>query len=140
MSEYDEKMKRKLEQEYNLRQENSKNISDQLESFKLNYIKQIKEELLEGELIKRQVEEDLEREKQKEIGRQKKGAQIRADLAEANKNVLKQKQATLLEEVDTNKRIEEFARHRDARDEMKKEREDERFKAKQAERQRMIDR
>lgn len=53
MSEYDEKMKKKLEQEYSLRQENSKNISDQLDNFKLNYIKQIKEELLEGELIKR---------------------------------------------------------------------------------------
>ena len=39
MAEYDEKMKKKLEQEYNLRQENSKNISDQLEQFKLNYIK-----------------------------------------------------------------------------------------------------
>ena len=63
MQEYDEKMKKKLEQEYNLRQENAKNISDQLETFKLNYIKQIKEELLEGELIKRQAEEDLEREK-----------------------------------------------------------------------------
>ena len=74
MSEYDEKMKKKLEQEYNLRQENSKNVSDQLEAFKLNYIKSVKEELLEGELIKRQVEEDLEREKQKEIARQKKGA------------------------------------------------------------------
>ena len=31
MVEYDEKMKKKLEQEYSLRQENSKNISDQLE-------------------------------------------------------------------------------------------------------------
>ena len=40
----------------------------------MNYIKQIKEELLEGELIKRQVEEDLEREKQKEIARQKRTA------------------------------------------------------------------
>jgi len=140
MTEYDEKMKKKLEQEYHLRQENSKNISDQLEQFKLNYIKSIKEELLEGELIKRQVEEDLEREKQKEIARQKKGAQIRADLAEANKNQLKQKQATLLEEAETEKKIDEFAKARDARDEMKKEREDERFKAKQNERQRMIDR
>ena len=36
MQEYDEKMKKKLEQEYNLRQENSKNISEQLENFKLN--------------------------------------------------------------------------------------------------------
>ena len=39
MTEYDEKMKKKLEQEYALRQENAKNISDQLESFKLTYIK-----------------------------------------------------------------------------------------------------
>lgn len=140
MVEYDEKMKRKLEQEYNLRQENSKNISDQLESFKLSYIKQIKEELLEGELIKRQVEEDLEREKQKEVARQKKSAQIRADLGEANKNQLKQKQAILLQEAEEEKKIHHFAKARDARDEMKKEREDERFKAKQAERQRMIDR
>ena len=31
MQEYDEKMKKKLEQEYALRQENAKNISDQLE-------------------------------------------------------------------------------------------------------------
>ena len=126
MVEYDEKMKRKLEQEYNLRQENSKNISDQLESFKLSYIKQIKEELLEGELIKRQVEEDLEREKQKEVARQKKSAQIRADLGEANKNQLKQKQAILLQEDEEEKKIHQFAKARDARDEMKKESEDER--------------
>ena len=39
MAEYDEKMKKKLEQEYSLRQENAKNISDQLEQFKLSYIK-----------------------------------------------------------------------------------------------------
>jgi hypothetical protein len=37
----------------------------------LNYIKGLKEEMLEGELIKRQAEEDLEREKQRELARQK---------------------------------------------------------------------
>lgn len=47
-------------------------------------------------MIKRQVEEDLEREKQKEIQRQKRTAQMRADLAEANQNQMKQKQAALL--------------------------------------------
>ena len=99
-------MKKKLEQEYALRQENAKNISDQLEQFKLSYIKQIKEELLEGELIKRQVEEDLEREKQKEIQRQKRTAQMRADLAEANQNQMKQKQAALLQEAEEEKKIE----------------------------------
>jgi hypothetical protein len=72
MKEYDEKMRTKLEEEYKVRQNNSKMISDQLEDFKLSYIKKIKEEMLEGELIKRQAEEDLEREKQKEILRLKK--------------------------------------------------------------------
>lgn len=70
MAEYDVKMRAKLEQEYKLKQMNAKDISEQLENFKLNFIKQLKEEMLEGELIKRQVEEDLEREKHREIMRQ----------------------------------------------------------------------
>ena len=41
--------------------------------------------MLEGELIKRQVEEDLEREKLKELEKQKKAAQMRSDLIGANK-------------------------------------------------------
>lgn len=67
MSEYDEKMRAKLEQEYKLKQANAKDIDQQLENFKLSFIKQLKEEMLEGELVKRQTEEDLEREKQREI-------------------------------------------------------------------------
>jgi hypothetical protein len=63
MSAYDEKMQAKLEVEYKNKVTNAKDISDQLEAFKLNYIKTLKEEMLEGELIKRQVDEDLEREK-----------------------------------------------------------------------------
>ncbi len=67
MEEYDAKMRAKLEREYNKKMENSKAISDQLEEFKINYIKTLKEEMLEGELIKRQAEEDLEREKIREL-------------------------------------------------------------------------
>jgi len=69
MEEYDAKMRAKLEREYNKKMENAKAISDQLEEFKINYIKQLKEEMLEGELIKRQTEEDLEREKIRELQR-----------------------------------------------------------------------
>ena len=46
-------MRAKLECEYTKKMENAKDISDQLEEFKINYIKQLKEEMLEGELIKR---------------------------------------------------------------------------------------
>lgn len=67
MEEYDAKMLEKLEKEYVKKMDNSKAISDQLDEFKINYIKHLKEEMLEGELIKRQTEEDLEREKVREL-------------------------------------------------------------------------
>jgi len=79
-------MREKLEAEYNKKMENSKAISDQLDEFKLNYIKTLKEEMLEGELIKRQAEEDLEREKVREVQRQKKMQAIKEDIAKANRD------------------------------------------------------
>ena len=74
-SKYDEDLVEKLVEdrvrasmmEYKLKQSNAKDISEQLENFKLSFIKQLKEEMLEGELIKRQTEEDLEREKLREV-------------------------------------------------------------------------
>ena len=100
MAEYDAKMQSKLEEEYRLKMDNAKAISDQLDQFKLNYIKQLKEEMLEGELIKRQVEEDLEREKQKELARQKRVAEMRADLNEANKQQQKAKELAALADLE----------------------------------------
>ena len=139
MTEYDEKMRAKLEQEYKMKLSNAKDISDQLENFKLNYIKQLKEEMLEGELIKRQTDEDLEREKQREIQRQQKVAQMRADLAEANQQLMKMKEAERRQEVEEEKKIEAFAQKREHLESLKKEREEQRFATKQQTRQTMID-
>jgi len=86
MEEYDIRMREKLEKEYNKKMENAKAISDQLDEFKLNYIKKLKEDMLEGELIKRQVQDDLEREKIRELQRQKKAMQIKEDIDRANKD------------------------------------------------------
>lgn len=77
MREYDAKMRAKLEEEYQRKMENAQDISAQLESYKLGFIKTMKEDMLEGELIKRQTEEDLEREKLKELARQQKMAEIK---------------------------------------------------------------
>ena len=139
MQEYDEKMRAKLEQEYKLKMVNAKDINDQLENFKLNYIKQLKEEMLEGELIKRQVEEDIEREKQREIARQMKVSQMRSDFSDANKELLKMKEAERLKDIEDDKMVAIHAAKKEGLDTMKKEREGERFKAKLDERQKMID-
>ena len=139
MKEYDEKMRAKLEQEYKLKMQNAKDISDQLENFKLNYIKQLKEEMLEGELIKRQVEEDIEREKLREVNRQKRVAQMRSDLAQANKEMMQQKEADHLKDLEDEKRVAHHAQKAQALETMKKEKEEQRFKDKLETRQKMID-
>ena len=63
MAEYDERLREKLEKEYKKKMKNAENLQTQLEDFKMSFIKRIKEDELEGELIKKQVEEELEREK-----------------------------------------------------------------------------
>jgi len=67
--EADEVEKKKLEAEYRLKMRNAKDIKKQLHEFKLNYVKGMQEDMLEGELIKRQVEDDLEKERKKEMDR-----------------------------------------------------------------------
>jgi len=74
MSEYDERLREKLEKEYKKKMKNADNVKTQLEDFKMAFIKRIKEDELEGELIKKQVDEELEREREKEMLRRKKAA------------------------------------------------------------------
>ncbi len=83
--------------------------------------------MLEGELIKRQTEEDLEREKQREVKRQQKVAQMRSDLAEANTQLSKIKEAERLKEIQEEEKIEAFAMKREMLENLKKEREEKRF-------------
>lgn len=53
MAEFDERLREKLEKEYIKKMKNAANVSKQLDDFKLSYIKKMKEEQLEGELIKK---------------------------------------------------------------------------------------
>ena len=49
-------------EEYNKKMKNAKFIKDQLLEYKMNCIKRFQEEQLEGELIRRQAEENWKRE------------------------------------------------------------------------------
>jgi len=44
MAEYDEILREKLEKEYHKKMKNAQNVQEQLEDYKLNYIKKLKEE------------------------------------------------------------------------------------------------
>ena len=53
-------MQERMEEMYKRKQETAKVIKTQLHQSKMNYIKKLKDDVLEGELIKRKAREDLE--------------------------------------------------------------------------------
>lgn len=58
-----------MELEYLKKMDNAKVVKHQLHDFKLNHVRRLQEDMLEGELIKRSVLEELEKERQKERNR-----------------------------------------------------------------------
>ncbi len=69
MEEYDVRMQQRQEELYKRKHETAKVVKQQLYDFKQAYIKRVKEEMLEGELVKRKAREELEVERQKELER-----------------------------------------------------------------------
>lgn len=109
MAEYDERLREKLEKEYKKKMKNAENIQTQLEDFKMSFIKRMKEDELEGELIKKQVDEELEREKEKELFRRKKAQDQRDQYKKANEELLKIQANIAIKEKEEDRRIEEYA-------------------------------
>ena len=70
------------------------------------------EEMLEGELMKRQAEEDLEREKIREVQRQKKMQGIKEDIAKSNRDQIRQQQLMKQRELEEEVRIEKFTQQK----------------------------
>ena len=127
MAEYDERLREKLEKEYKKKMKNAENIKTQLTDFQMSFIKRMKEDELEGELIKKQVEEELEREKQKELDRRKKAANQREEYTKANEELLKIQAQIAIKEKEEDKRIEEYAQKREALEHLKRSKEADRF-------------
>ena len=84
MEDYDRKMHERLEQMYKRKQETAKVIKDQLYQSKVKHIKEYKEQILEGELVKRKALEELEKDRLKEMQRKAKQARTREELDLAN--------------------------------------------------------
>lgn len=62
LEEEDRKLREKLINEYEKKMSNAKVIKDQHLEYKMNVIKRIQEEQLEGELIRRQVDDEINKE------------------------------------------------------------------------------
>lgn len=140
MADYDDKLKKKLENEYNKKMDNCRMIKNQLEEFKDRHIKALQEEMLEGEMLKRQVEDDIEKERLKELDRINLNKKVQEQQIKANKELEDIKRMQKEQEEQEEKEIAKFAKKKDRLDQLRKEKEADRMKKKQDERQRLIDR
>ena len=92
---------------------NQKIINDQLHQFKMKIIKRMQDEILEGELVKRQVEEELLRERQRDQERRQKLVAQAKDFKTTNQKQIEAAAEERRKEKEEEKRIEEYAQKRD---------------------------
>lgn len=150
MSEFDKKTAEKLEKDYKQKLENVKTVDRQMREFKNKYVEQMQDDFLEGQLLKKQVEENIEAEQQKELDRKLRDRQIMEAQLKANKDLEDIKRQQKIKEEQDDKEIEKFAKNKDRLDQLRKEKESDKMKKvshsssnfiqKQEEKQRLIDR
>ena len=132
MEAFDEKVKEKLIAEYDRKVSNTRAISDQLHEFKMKYIKRMQDDMLEAELINRQVKDELEREADKEAMRKRKQQEQKETFRQANNELLQQQERDRQKALEEERKIDEYARKKSELDQLKKDREEQKFADKQA--------
>ncbi len=106
----------------------------------MDYVKKMQEDMLEGELLKRQVDDGLKAEQDKQRKKREDLLKLQDEQRIANEEQLKQSEQQRQKELDEDRKIDEFAKKKSQMNNLRKDKEEQRFEAKQAERQRLIDR
>jgi len=139
MTAYDEKERIK-EEEFKQKKLHTANvIKDQWHESQLKKQRQAQEALVEGELIKRQAIENLEKDYQKELLRKQKAVDMQREFVEMNEKVKKDKDLKKLKDAEEEKKIKDYAEQKERTANLMKQREEDRFNAKQEMRRKMID-
>jgi hypothetical protein len=90
----------------------------------MKYIKRMQDDMLESELINRQVKEELEREAEKEQARKRKQQDQKETFRQANQELLMQQERDRQKALDDERKIDEYARKKAELDQLKKDREE----------------
>merc|ERR1719316_378605 len=111
---------------------------EQLSEYKEKRFREIEDQMLEGELLRRKAIEDLEAEKQAERKRRDTAVRALAETQKANEYLKQIKQEDLLRQNREEQKIQEYAERKEKMLQLRKNKEDEVFQAKQAARNAMI--
>eukprot|EP01022_Parablepharisma_sp_SALTPOND_P026419 TRINITY_DN634_c0_g1_i1.p8 TRINITY_DN634_c0_g1~~TRINITY_DN634_c0_g1_i1.p8 ORF type:complete len:423 (-),score=120.42 TRINITY_DN634_c0_g1_i1:17387-18655(-) len=139
MNNYDEKEKTKAELDKQKKAQNAHIIKDQWKEAQIKKQKLAQESKVEGELIKKQVAEELEKDYLKEMERKQKALEAQQEFLAANERLQKVKEEAKQKDLELERKTLEYAQEKERMANLRKQKEEERFKNKQAVRQKMID-
>jgi len=139
MDELDKKLEMKLILEDEKRKERMKIMKEQLQESKIKIIQDYQERLVEGRLMKINMEKALEEEKKLAELKEKRKKEAQKEYFEANERLRKERKAQEEKELAEEKKIELFALKKQQRDDLRKKVEDQKIKDKLAMHQKLID-
>jgi hypothetical protein len=139
LDEYDKKMEMKKLLEEEKRKERMKIMKEQLQESKIKIIQDYQERLVEGRLMKLNMEKAVEEDKRMAELKEKQKKQIQKEYFEANERLKQEREAQKEKELAEEKKIELFAFKKQQRDDLRKKVEDQKIKDKLDMHQKMID-
>lgn len=136
---YDHKEKGQAQAEKVKKAEQQKVLKKQHHEFINKRVNRLKEEKVEGRIIKIKAEEAVEEEKRVEQERKNRLLKAQADTRKANENLEKIREELRMKEKEEDDKIEQFRKNKEDMINLRAQRENEKFKEKQAARQKIID-
>jgi hypothetical protein len=139
MEELDKKEieKKKIEEEKRIKRMNM--LNDQLNDMKMKIVRDYQEKLIEGKIMKMNMEKALQEEiKEKELREKKLKDQLQF-YKEENLKLAKEKEKIKMKELEEEKKIEEFAKKKEELNTLRRKNEEEKMKKKLEQRQKLID-
>ena len=118
---------------------NAETIKEQWQDAQFKKQRLAQESKVEGELIKKQVAEELEKDYQKELERKQRAVETQHEFLKANERLQQTKEEQKKKDSETEMKTLEYAQEKEKMSNLRKQKENERFKAKQETRQKMID-
>ena len=139
LDEYDKKLELKKLLEEEKRKEQMKIMKEQLQESKIKIIQDYQERLVEGRLMKLNMEKAIEEDKKMAELKEKKKKEIQKEYFEANERLRQEREAQKEKELAEEKKIELFAIKKQQRDDLRKKVEDQKINDKLDMHQKMID-
>lgn len=137
--EYDDKEATQAMREREKKAEQQKVLKKQHEEFIHKRVNRLREEKVEGQIVKIKAEEAVEEEKMAELQRKNQLLKAQAETKKANEELERIREQLRQKEKEEDEKIEEFRKNKEDMISLRAQREAQRFREKQAARQKIID-